>query len=103
MLDAATMAVEFVEARDRDETAYPPLELLGLEKLVEIIGEAASRLSSSTKDCMPQLAWKEMVGMRHILVHDYFDVDDAVVLDTVRAYLPLLIQELERVLRENGV
>ena len=40
--------------------------------------------------------------LRHVLVHDYFDVDDAVVLDTVRVYLPSLAHELERVLDENG-
>ena len=40
--------------------------------------------------------------MRQALVHDYFDVDDAVVLDTVRVYLPSLAHELERVLDENG-
>ena len=78
------------------------IEFLGLEKLVENIGEAASRLSPSTIDRMPQIAWKQMIGMRHVLVHDYFDVDDAVVLNTVRVYLPLLAQELERVLEEDG-
>ena len=75
---------------------------MGLEKLVENIGEAASRLSSSTTDRMPQVAWKQMIGMRHVLVHDYFDVDDMVVLDTLRVYLPSLAQGLERVLREDG-
>ena len=75
---------------------------MGLEKLVENIGEAASRLSSSTTDRMPQVARKQMIGMRHVLVHDYFDVDDMVVLDTVRVYLPSLAPELERVLREDG-
>ena len=43
-----------------------------------------------------------MIGMRHVLVHDYFDVDDMVVLDTVRVYLPSLAQELARVLEEDG-
>lgn len=102
MLDAARMAVAFVSARDGGGSSYQPIELLGLEKLVENIGEASSRLSSATRDRMPQLAWKQMIGMRHVLVHDYFDVDDTVVLDTVRVYLPSLIQELERVLDENG-
>ena len=53
-------------------------------------------------DRMPEIAWKQMIGMRHVLVHDYFDVDDVVVLDTVRVYLQSLTQELERVLEEDG-
>jgi len=102
MLDAARMAVDFVSARDAGDRDFHPIELLGLEELVENIGEAASRLSSATMDRMPQIAWKQMIGMRHVLVHDYFDVDDAVVLDTVRVSLPSLAQELERILEEDG-
>ena len=102
MLDAARMAVDFVSSRDARDSEFHPIELLGLEKLVENIGEAASRLSPSTMDRMPQIAWKQMIGMRHVLVHDYFDVDDMLVLDTVRVYLPSLAQELERVLDEDA-
>jgi uncharacterized protein with HEPN domain len=102
MLDAARTAVDFVSARDVSGSGFHPVELLGLEKLVENIGEAAGRLSPSTMDRMPQIAWKQMIGMRHVLVHDYFDVDDMVVLDTVRVYLPSLAHELERVLEEDG-
>ena len=102
MLDAARMAVDFVASRDAGDCDFHPIELLGLEKLVENVGEAASRLSQSTMDRMPQIAWKQMIGMRHVLVHDYFDADDAVVLNTVRVYLPSPAQELERVLEEDG-
>ena len=102
MLDAARMAVDFVSTRDAVDCDFHPIELLGLEKLVENIGEAASRLSPATMDRMPEIAWKQMIGMRHVLVHDYFDVDDAVVLNTVRVYLPSLAQELERVLDEDA-
>jgi uncharacterized protein with HEPN domain len=53
-------------------------------------------------DRMPDIEWKQMIGMRHVLVHDYFDVDDMVVLNTVRVYLPSLAQVLERALAEDG-
>lgn len=43
-----------------------------------------------------------MIGMRHVLVHDYFDVDDVVVLVTVSVYLPSLAEEFQRVLDEDG-
>jgi uncharacterized protein with HEPN domain len=102
MLDAARTAVAFVAARDAGDRVFHPIELLGLEKLVENIGEAAGRLTPATMDRMPEIAWKQMIGMRHVLVHDYFDVDDAVVLNTVRVYLPTLAHELERVLDEDG-
>jgi uncharacterized protein with HEPN domain len=102
MLDAARLAVDFVAERDSHALPFGQVELLGLEKLVEIIGEAASRLSPSTIDGLPDIAWKQMIGMRHVLVHDYFDVDDAVVLDTVRVYLPSLTDQLERALHDDS-
>ena len=75
MLDAARVAIDFVSARDAGDCDFHPIELLGLEKLVENIGEAAGRLSPATRERMPEIAWKQMIGMRHVLVHDYFDVD----------------------------
>jgi uncharacterized protein with HEPN domain len=101
MLDAAIMAVDFASERDGSGLGYHAIELLGLWKLVENFGEAASRLSLSTMERMPQVAWKQMIGMRHVLVRDYFEVDDLVVLDTARVYLPSLAQKLERVLEED--
>ena len=102
MLDAARMAIDFVSARDAGDCDVHPIELLGLEKLVENIGEAASRLSQSTKDRMPEIAWKQMIGLRHVLAHDYFDVDDIMVLNTVRIYVQSPARELGRVLDEDG-
>ena len=102
MLDAARLAVDFVSSRDARDSELHPIELLRLEKLVESIGEAASRLSPSTMDRMPQIARKHMIGMRQVPVHDYVDVDDMVVLDTVRVTLPSPAQELARVLEEDG-
>ena len=57
MLDAARVAIDFVSSRDAGGSGFHPIELLGLEKLVETIGEAASRPSPATKDRMPQMAW----------------------------------------------
>ena len=59
------------------------------------------------KQWSPKPRWSlsrsdDWVRLRHVLVHDYFDVDDVVVLDTVRVYLPSLAEELQRVLDEDG-
>ena len=44
-------------------------------KQIEIIGEAANSLSSETKAMFDEVEWKKIIGMRHILVHEYFGVD----------------------------
>ncbi len=57
---------------------------------VQIIGEAAWRLSEAIKRRHPDVPWKQMAGMRHVLVHDYFEVNWARVYDTARNDVPRL-------------
>jgi uncharacterized protein with HEPN domain len=64
---------------------------LALVKLIEIIGEAAGRLSSGARDSVPGIAWRKVTGMRNRLVHDYGNINYQVVLDVVRDDLPELI------------
>jgi uncharacterized protein with HEPN domain len=69
---------------------------------LEIVGEAAKRLSPKLRERAPGIPWREMAGMRDKLVHDYFGVDLDLVWDVVAAELPaartrilLLLDELE--------
>lgn len=66
---------------------------------IEIIGEAAKKISSDLKSQYPEIPWKEMSGMRDKLIHDYFGVDVEVVWKTVKEdipYLKSLIQNIEK-------
>ena len=60
-----------------------------LQKL-SIIGEAAAKLSDATRDRLPEIPWKEIIGFRNIAVHAYFSVDWRIVLVTVADDLPML-------------
>ena len=62
-------------------------------KSVEIVGEAASRLSAETRERNPDIRWREVVGMRNRLVHACFDIDLRLVWDTVDGDLPALISQ----------
>ena len=70
--------------------------LLALVKDVEIIGEAASRVSAETRMEWPDIPWLDIVAMRHRLTHGYFDIDPDIVWSTVTDDLPPLIAQLER-------
>lgn len=48
-----------------------------------IIGEAANHLTPDFTAAHPEIPWKSIVGMRHILVHQYFDVDPSIVIDAL--------------------
>ncbi len=63
---------------------------------LEIIGEAASRLSPETQRLLSELPFRAMRGMRNIIAHDYGEVDLALVWQTSEADLPKLIETLER-------
>jgi uncharacterized protein with HEPN domain len=102
--DAALLVDILIAARDAQEMAvgvtYDDLLedrklQLALVKLIEIMGEAASRLSKDARDSVPGIAWRKVTGMRNRLVHDYGNIDYQVVLDVVRDDLPGLIAVIE--------
>lgn len=95
MLLAARNAVEFSRGLTRQQFEQDALRQNAIVKAVEIIGEAASRLSAETKEELPEIDWDRVVGMRHRLVHDYFAIDYDIVWDVVQNHLPKLISQLE--------
>ncbi len=67
---------------------------LALERLVEIVCEAAYRISAIERENYPQIPWTTIVGMRQKLVHEYHNVDLKLLWDTVESDLPQLIRQL---------
>jgi uncharacterized protein with HEPN domain len=97
MLDMAQKATSFVEGIERAEfDADEPLRL-ALRHLIQIIGEAARRISLEYREAHSEIPWKDIVGMRSKIVHDYFDVDENAVWDTVTNELPGLIFQLRQI------
>ena len=68
---------------------------------LEIIGEAAGRVSRQLRDENPDVPWSEMRGMRNWVIHRYDDVDMDVVWETVEQNIPRLIAQLERLVSEE--
>lgn len=98
MLDAAHEACEFVQGKSLDDLQDNRVLTLALVKSIEIIGEAASRVSVEGRGEIPWLPWAEIIGMRNRLIHAYFDIDLERLWDTVGDDLPPLITMLEAVL-----
>jgi uncharacterized protein with HEPN domain len=67
-------------------------------RYIQIVGEAAARVSQALKDQNPQVAWRQISGMRHVLVHDYFRVDWNIVFITARDHIPTLRPQIESIL-----
>ena len=97
MLLAARDAVEFAGRITYSQFENSRLHQNAILKAVEIVGEAASHVSSSMRESQPDIPWREIVGMRNRLVHVYFDIDIGLVWRTVQEDLPALIAQLERI------
>ena len=97
MLDHASEAVGFVQGKTRADLNNTRLLQLGLLRLVEIIGEAATRVSKEGRAKNPAIPWDDIVGMRNKLIHGYDTVDLDILWDTVTDDLPRLIEELQKI------
>ncbi len=97
MLDAAREAVTFGAGRGPSDLLSDRVLTLALVKCIEIIGEAAAKVSPATRESRPDIPWTDIVGMRNRLIHVYFDIDLARLCDTISGDLPPLIRALERI------
>jgi uncharacterized protein with HEPN domain len=100
MLDHAREAVEMVVGKTQADLAQHRMLELALIRLVEIIGEAATRVGSEMKSSNPQVPWREIIGMRNRLTHGYDTVDLKVLWDTIAEDLPPLITDLEKIIKQ---
>ncbi len=100
MLDACRLAVEFVGDLGLDEVERDTKTLYATVRTLEILGEAARQLPAEIRDRETGLPWREIIGMRNVLIHAYFGVDAETVLRTVREDVPALAAAL-LVMREK--
>ncbi len=68
---------------------------------VQIVGEASFKLSDAARDAHPEVPWKSIIGMRHILVHDYFDVEWEVLWEVLQSRIAPLHAQVEAILRKR--
>ena len=100
MLDHAREARAIVQGRTRTDLDRDRLLNLALVRLLEIVGEAANRVSSAGRADHPDIPWTEVVGLRNRLIHGYDQVDFDILWQIVTGDLPPLIEGLEKAMGE---
>jgi uncharacterized protein with HEPN domain len=95
ILLAARQALKFMEGVSRSEFEDNELIQNAVMRPLEIIGTASAKLASSFRRSHPQIPWREIIGMRNRLVHEYFRIDYGAVWDTIHDDLPALIKLIE--------
>jgi uncharacterized protein with HEPN domain len=98
ILDAIHTIEKFLAGKERSAFLADQLLQAGIVRELEIIEEAAKRLSDAAKGQAPEIPWESIAGMRDKLIHDYFNVDVEAVWQTVSADLPVLKKVIARLL-----
>jgi uncharacterized protein with HEPN domain len=98
IIDSAKVAILYVQDKQRSSLDKERQLVYTLIKLIEIIGEAASKLTNECRLSIPQIQWNNIIKMRNRLIHAYFDIDLDILWKTVIEDIPPLIMEIERVL-----
>jgi uncharacterized protein with HEPN domain len=90
MVDMTRKVVEAVGGKHREEYDADEILRLGSAHLVQVIGEAARKVSAEFQQALPEIPWRKIIGMRHCIVHDYVRLDEDVLWEVVHSDLPAL-------------
>ena len=97
MLDMTRRAIDALKGKKRGDYDSDDILRMGLAHFVQVIGEAARKVSSGFQSDHPEIPWRQIVGMRHRIVHDYMPLDEDVLWKVVSEDLPALLPHLETV------
>ena len=95
ILLAARDAVDFASGLDYEKFERNPLHQKAILKTIEIIGEAAARISQETREAHPEIPWPKIIAMRNHLVHAYFEINLRRVWEVVQNDVPDLLSLIE--------
>jgi uncharacterized protein with HEPN domain len=98
MLDHAREPFGMTRDVNREHLDHDRKLQLSLTRLVEVVGEAATRVSPEVRERHPSIPWRQIVAMRNRLIHGYDVLDFDVLWNTVTLEMPRLIAELEKAL-----
>lgn len=98
MLDHAAEAVAMCRGRSRTDLDADRVLNLALVRLIEIVGEAANRVSKQGQARQAEIPWREIIGMRNRIIHGYDEVDFDILWAVIHDDLPPLIETLKRTL-----
>ncbi|MHB0999458.1 MAG: HepT-like ribonuclease domain-containing protein [Armatimonadota bacterium] len=102
MLEAAEQAVLFVQGKDRSDLDTDRMLSFAIVRAIEIMGEAAGKVSHESRENLSNLPWHSIIAMRNRLIHAYFDTDLDRVWETVTDDLPPLINSLRIALNSQN-
>jgi uncharacterized protein with HEPN domain len=96
MLDSAREAVELIQDKSRADLDTNRVLSLALVRLLEIVGEAANKVTIATRQQIPNIPWSQIVSLRNRLIHGYDTINLDILWKILTADLPPIIDQLEK-------
>ncbi len=100
ILDAISEILSYTEGISFQEFESNSMIFFASVKQLEIIGEAANNLTEEFQNTYGEIDWRTIVGLRNILVHEYFGIDEQIVWGIIKKDIPKLQKEVIRILKE---
>jgi uncharacterized protein with HEPN domain len=96
MVEAGESAVQFVAGHQRADLDEDRMLLFALVRAIEVLGEAASKISEATRATHAGIPWRAIIGMLNRLIHAYFEINTEIVWQTVTQEIPALLPPLRK-------
>lgn len=100
MLEYARDAQTFVGTMSLEEFTADRKTQFAVLRALEVIGEAAKRVPQDVQEKYPDIPWRQIIGMRNIVAHDYLGIRLSRVFETASAFVPDLINRLPAIIAE---
>ncbi len=101
ILHRIDLAETYVAGSEFEAISCDPLLTDGVIRSMEVIGESARQIPEDFRNHYPQIPWKEMVGLRNRVIHEYFDIDLEIVWNILQNEFPPLKEQLQQLLQDE--
>jgi len=91
MRKAGELVIEFVEGKSFEQFTQSRLLISAVERQIQITGEAARKVSQQFKDQHPEIPWRAIMAQRHIITHEYGNIDLAKIWRVAKEHVPALL------------
>lgn len=92
--DALKSVIRFASGRRREDLDKDEMLAFALVHAIQIVGEAASKISIEAREELPHVPWASVIAMRHRLVHAYFDINHDILWTTATEAAPALLEQI---------
>lgn len=92
---------EFIEGKTQEDLEQNKILFFAVVKNIEIIGEAANKLTKELKMKYPEVDWNGMTGMRHVLVHDYYQINPRIAWITATKNIPEIKKQIQEIIEKE--